>query len=104
MARNGYAGGFLDLTRLLGGVIGSYLVWSGCNSFARVFKLLYVSITYNITHGMLKMSIKVTDSERILARNGHCGVGPEARSAEGLEASARAQRVCLRITRRGILM
>ena len=38
--------------------MGSNLVWSGCNSFARVFKVLCVSITYNSTHGMLKMSVK----------------------------------------------
>ena len=62
LARNGYAGGFLDLTRLLGGVMGSNLVQSGCNSFARVLKVLFVSIICNIIHGMLKMSVKVTDS------------------------------------------
>ena len=41
--------------------MGSHLVWSGCKSFARVFKVLCASITYNITHGMLKRSVKVTD-------------------------------------------
>ena len=41
--------------------MGSYLVWSGCNCFARVFNVLLVPMTYNITHGMLKMSVKVTD-------------------------------------------
>ena len=32
------------------------------NSFARVLKVFLESMTYNITHGMLKMSVKVTDS------------------------------------------
>ena len=40
--------------------MGSYLVWSGCSCFARVFHVIFVSMTYNITHGMLKMSVKVT--------------------------------------------
>ena len=52
----------MDLSRLLGGVVWSDLVLSGCNSIARVFKVLCVSMTYNITNGMLKMSVKVTDS------------------------------------------
>ena len=75
--------------------MGSYLVWSGCNSFARVLKVFFESIIYNIAHGMLNMSVKVTGPGQKW--------GPEARSAEGLEASARAQRVCSRITRRGTM-
>ena len=42
--------------------MGSDLVLSGCNSFWRVFKVLCVSISYNITQGVLKMSVTVTDS------------------------------------------
>ena len=42
--------------------MGSNLVYSGCNCFSRVFIVIFVSMTYNITHGMLKISVKVTDS------------------------------------------
>ena len=42
--------------------MGSDLVLSDCNSFARVFKVLCESMTYNIIHGMLEMSVKVTES------------------------------------------
>ena len=77
--------------------MGSNLVLSGCNSFARVCNVLCASMTYDITHGMLIMSVKVTDSGQ--KWQFWCGSG----SAEGLEASARAQRVCSRITRRGMM-
>ena len=39
----------------------SNLVVSGCNSFARVFEVLCVSIPYKITHGVFKRSVKVTE-------------------------------------------
>ena len=55
--------GFLDLTRLLGRVMGSDLVLSVCHTCARLYKVLWVTSRYNITPKMLKKSIKVTDSD-----------------------------------------
>ena len=55
-------GGFLDLARLLGGVMGSDLVQSGCNTSADLYELLLVSDTYKITPTDLKKCVEITDS------------------------------------------
>ena len=57
--------GFLDLTRLLGRVMGSDLVLSICYTFADQYTVLCVTSRYNITPKMLKKSVKVTDSDQI---------------------------------------
>ena len=57
--------GFLDLTRIVGRVMGSELLLSVCNTFASLFKVLWVTSRYNITPKMLKTSVKVTDSGQI---------------------------------------
>ena len=54
--------GYLDLTRLLGRVMGSDLVLSVCNTFADEDAVLWVTSRYNITVEMLKKSVKVSDS------------------------------------------
>ena len=61
--------GFLDLTRLLGRVMGSDLVLSVCNTCADQYTVLWITSRYNVTPKMLRTSVKVTDS----ARNGHSG-------------------------------
>ena len=59
--------GFLDLTRLLGRVMGSDLVLSICNTFADLYTVLWVTCTYNITPKMFKRSVNVTDSNPEMA-------------------------------------
>ena len=56
--------GFLDLTRLLGRVMGSDLVLSVCNTCAGQYKVRWVTSRYNITPKMLKRSVNVTDSNQ----------------------------------------
>ena len=56
---------FLDLTRFLGRVMGSYLVLSVCNPCAGLYKALWETSRYNITPKMLKKSVKVTDFGQI---------------------------------------
>ena len=56
--------GFLDLTRLLGRVMGSDLVLSICNTFADLYTVLSVTSRYNITPKMLKKSVNVTDFDQ----------------------------------------
>ena len=56
--------GFLDLTRLLGRVMGSDLVLSVCKTFADLYTVFWVTSRYNITPKMLKKSVKVTDSDQ----------------------------------------
>ena len=58
--------GFLDLTRLLGRVMGSDLVLSVCNTSAGQYKVFWETSIYNITPKMIKKSVKVTDSGQIL--------------------------------------
>ena len=57
--------GFLDLTRLLGRLMGSDLVLSVCNTSAGQYKVLWETSIYNITPTSIKKSVKVTDSGQI---------------------------------------
>ena len=56
------SGGFLDLTRLLGGVMRSDLVQSGCNTSADMYEVLLVYHTHKITPTDLKKCVETTDS------------------------------------------
>ena len=56
--------GFLDLTRLLGRVMGSDLVLSVRNTCASLYKVLWVARRYNITPKTLNKSVNVTDSDK----------------------------------------
>ena len=44
--------------------MGPDLVLSVCNTCAGLYKVLWVTSRYNITLEMLKMSVKVTDSDQ----------------------------------------
>ena len=53
-------GGFLDLTRLLGGVVGSDGFLNAPSIYAGYFEAPGASMYYNITRKTLKTSAKVT--------------------------------------------
>ena len=50
--------GFLDLTRLLGRVMGLDLVLSVYNTFADLYTVLWATSKYNITPKILKQTVK----------------------------------------------
>ena len=58
--------GFLDLTRLLGRVMGSDLVLSVCNTCAGQYKVFYVVPAHGTTPKAINKSVKVTGSGQTL--------------------------------------
>ena len=67
MAINGHFGGFSGPNLTSRTSYGSDFVLSVCNTCAGLYKVLWVTTTYNITPKTLEKSVKVTDSDQIWA-------------------------------------